>query len=146
MFSGFITSEKYRKTEQGPLYQPTRFEIRNLFVAFSSLWCFLQTSVAKYWCLFSACRWLYLFPELKIWENWFQDILEGAEVKSQPLLSCKMWKNRKTLRSGQGLSKNISHLGVRDIKSPPSFRPPHRAPPIGVQRGKGLGGQGTPQE
>ena len=28
----------------------------------------------------------------------------------------------------QGVSKNISHLGVRDIKSPPSFKPPKRAP------------------
>ena len=31
--------------------------------------------------------------------------------------------------SAQGLSKSISHLGVRDIKSAPSFRPP--GPPIG---------------
>ena len=38
--------------------------------------------------------------------------------------------------SAQGLSKNISHLGVRDIIPPPLMRappgPPHRAPPIGV--------------
>ena len=31
--------------------------------------------------------------------------------------------------SGQGLLKNMSHLGVRDIKSTHSFRPPIGPPP-----------------
>ena len=41
----------------------------------------------------------------------------------------------------QGLSKNISHLWVRDIQSIPSFRPPNRAPPIGVWGGGVRGGR-----
>ena len=40
----------------------------------------------------------------------------------------------------KGLSQNISHLGVRVIKSHPSFRPPYKVPLIGVS-----GGEGTPQ-
>ena len=35
--------------------------------------------------------------------------------------SCLVWSRA---------SKNISHLRVRDIKSPPSFRPPYRPPPL----------------
>ena len=42
------------------------------------------------------------------------------------LLSDLVW-------SGGRLPKNISHLGVRDIKSPPSFRSPPPLPRGGIE-------------
>ena len=48
----------------------------------------------------------------------------------------------------QGFSKNKSHLGVRDIKTLPSFGPPpHRAPPLmGSWGERSQGGRRTSQE
>ena len=48
--------------------------------------------------------------------------------------------------SAQEFSKNISHLEVRYIKSPPSFRPPDRASPLqGSRRVRSLGGGVLPK-
>ena len=81
-----ISSEKFRKTEQGPLDQPIRFEIINWFLATFSFLCFTSSG--------ARCS-VGLFPEQRIRETWCQKILESAEVTT----TAKMWQNRENGKS-----------------------------------------------
>ena len=84
---------------------------------FGAIWCYLDLFLLFLLFLFSYFSYISTFPTFPTFLVW----------------------------SAQGISENISHLGVRDIKSSPSFRPPrlpHWAPFHRSLGGYGVGGSG----